>query len=934
MSFFKKLFEPDQVKGLYPLVERINALEPEFEKKSQEDLRALTVKWKEELKGFNSQSDSNRPINGHATGNGGELKKGRDDEAKAYLDKILPEAFAAVREASKRTLKQRHFDVQLIGGMTLHKARNAEMKTGEGKTLAATLPIYLNALAGRGVHLVTVNDYLARRDASWMGQIYYYLGLSVATIQHEASFKYEPDNTNSSKPPLHQRGGDNKEDPSVLPKIGEGGAQDVKAELDVKDMKPCSRREAYAVDITYGTNNEFGFDYLRDNMVQTLNEKSQRGNYFAIVDEVDSILIDEARTPLIISVPDQESTDKYFEFSKHVEKLTENEDYNVDEKKKSAVLTEVGIAKLEKILGIENIYVEKGIATVHHLEQALRARTLFRRDRDYVVREGQIIIVDEFTGRLLPGRRFSEGLHQAIEAKEGVTVQRESKTMASITFQNYFRLYKKLSGMTGTAKTEEEEFIKIYGLEVAEIPTNKPMVRKDSPDAVFKNEKGKYEALVKDVRRRFESGQPVLIGTVSIEKNEQISSVLKQAGIPHQVLNAKNHEQEARIIAQAGRLGAVTLATNIAGRGVDIILGGSPYNKEDAEKVKAAGGLHILGTERHESRRIDNQLRGRSGRQGDPGSSQFYVSLEDDLIRLFGGERVQKMMTTLGVPDDMPLENKMVSRVIESAQKKIEGLNFDTRKYVLEYDDVMNKQREVIYKIRDRALQPDADLGEEFMEKIDAEIESVVKLHTAANDKSEWNTKEIVETMATILPPPLAQEDAGKAVKERSSEEIITKLSDIAHEAYEKKAEKLGKEVFRQIEKALLLRSIDVLWMQHLDTMDHLRSSVRLRGYAQKDPLVEYKREGFGLFQALLADIDKNIVYSIFKVELRTSPDHHHHQHQHSGFVTNTSAPQGERVKKIGRNDPCPCGAVNPKTGQVYKYKKCGLINAAYHKRS
>jgi len=910
MSFLKKLFEPDLVKGLHPLVEKINALESEFEKKTQEGLRALTRAWKEELKELGSGSDtaSDKPINGHATGaKGGEREEGREGSTvvKKRLEEILPETFAAVREASKRTLGQRHFDVQLIGGMTLHKARIAEMKTGEGKTLAATLPIYLNALAGRGVHLVTVNDYLARRDASWMGQIYDYLGMSVGTIQHAASFRYESEHhpvlppSSSAKATADKRQG------------GEGLSE---VELDVKNLVPCSRREAYGSDVTYGTNNEFGFDYLRDNMVQTLNQKAQRGHYFAIVDEVDSILIDEARTPLIISAPDQESTDKYFEFAKHVEKLKENEDYNVDEKKKSATLTEEGIARLEKMLGIENIYVEKGISTVHHLEQALRSRTLFRRDRDYVVREGQIVIVDEFTGRLLPGRRFSEGLHQAIEAKEGVTVQRESKTLASITFQNYFRQYKKLAGMTGTAKTEEEEFIKIYGLEVAEIPTNMPVVRRDLSDAVFKNEKGKHEALVKEVRQRYEAGQPILIGTVSIERNETISGVLKQAGIPHEILNAKNHEQEAKIIAQAGRFKAVTLATNIAGRGVDIILGGAPYNKEEAEKVIAVGGLHILGTERHESRRIDNQLRGRSGRQGDPGSSQFYVSLEDDLIRLFGGDRVQKMMTTLGVPDDMPIENKMVSRVIESAQKKIEGLNFDTRKHVLEYDDVMNKQREVIYKIRDRSLQPQAELKEEFLQKIDAEIASVVNFHTTANDKSEWNFKEIGETMATIL-PFFAREGVGRG----SRDEIIEKLTGLAHEIYEEKEKKIGAQVMRQIEKALLLRGIDVLWMQQLDTMDHLRASVSLRGYAQKDPLVEYKKEGFKQFKSLLADIDKNIVYSIFKVELRTAPQH---QHQHSGFVTNTSAPQGERAKKIGRNEIVT--VTNPETGESkqIKFKK------------
>jgi len=857
MSFLNKFFEEDPIKKLQPLVDKINGLEPEFEKKSQDDLRVLTDGWKKDLKD----------------------KSGKELQDK--LNEILPEAFSVVRVAAQRTLGQRPFDVQLMGGVTLHQGKISEMRTGEGKTLSATLPVYLNALAGRGVHVVTVNDYLARRDASWMGQIYDYLGLTVGTIQHSASYKYEF----QSKEP------EKKE--SEL------------SQVDVKNLTACSRPEAYGCDITYGTNNEFGFDYLRDNMVQSLSQKSQRGLYFAIVDEVDSILIDEARTPLIISAPDQGSTDKYFEFAKHVEKLVENEDYNVDEKKKSATLTEAGIGKIEKMLGITNIYVEKGISTVHHLEQALRARTIFKKDRDYVVKEGQVVIVDEFTGRLLPGRRFSEGLHQAIEAKEGVSVQNESKTMASVTFQNYFRMYEKLSGMTGTAKTEEEEFIKIYGLEVTVVPTNRPMQRIDMQDSVFKTEKGKYEPLVKEVRARFERGQPVLIGSVSIEKNEMISQVLTKAGIPHEILNAKNHEQEARIISQAGRLKTVTLATNIAGRGVDIVLGGTPFNKDEAEMVKSLGGLHILGTERHESRRIDNQLRGRAGRQGDPGSSQFFVSLEDDLIRLFGGEKVQQMMTTLGVPDDMPIEHGMVSRVIESAQKKIEGLNFDTRKHVLQYDDVMNKQREVIYKIRNRALEPEANLRNDIIQKVNNEIESVINFHTTANDLSEWNVKEIYETLFTIFPF-----DQGNAQKFDDRGKFIKYFTDLARKNYEEKEKKLGADVMRQIEKAMTLRVIDSLWMENLDTMDHLRSSVRLRGYANKDPLVEYKREGFKLFQQLLAEVDRGLVYSIFKVELRTQPVHNYNH-----LPTNSTAP-GAQGKKVGRNDPCPCGSGK-------KYKKC-----------
>ncbi|MDP2932844.1 MAG: preprotein translocase subunit SecA, partial [bacterium] len=881
MSFFSKIFSEDYLKPLAADIKRVNELEQGFSGKSQEDLRNLTTQWKQELKKISEDFETTDD----RADDRRRLRKQLDD----YLNSILPQAFAAVRETAKRTLGQRHFDVQLLGGMTLHRGRIAEMKTGEGKTLAATSAVYLNALVGRGVHLVTVNDYLSRRDASWMGQIYNYLGLSVGVIQHEQSFKFALE---------------------VLPQTdGQLEQEAVKIVLDVKNLAQCSRREAYGCDVTYGTNNEFGFDYLRDNMVASVEQKSQRELYYAIVDEVDSILIDEARTPLIISAPDTTPTDQYFEFAKLVQKLTENEDYTVDLKKKSAVLTEPGISKLEKMLGIENIYVEKGVATVHHIEQALRARSLFKKDRDYVVREGQVVIVDEFTGRMLPGRRYSEGLHQAIEAKEGVAVERESKTMATITFQNYFRLYAKLSGMTGTASTEAEEFRKIYSLEVVEIPTNKPMVRKDLQDSVYKTESGKNEALAREIKSRFDTGQPILIGTVSIEKNELISGVLRQTGIPHEILNAKNHEQEAKIIAQAGRFKAVVLATNIAGRGVDIILGGFPYNEAEAKKVRDLGGLHIIGTERHESRRIDNQLRGRSGRQGDPGSSQFFVSLEDDVIRLFGGDRVQKMMTTLGVPDDMPIEHGLVSKVIESAQKKIEGLNFDIRKHVLEFDDVMNKHREVIYRIRDRVLQEDANLKDETLQKIEVEINNVILAGTHDQAPAEWKLKKLYDKLLGIFPY-----DSQNVPAFSSSEKAVEYFTDLARKTYETKETQITASIMRAIERTVTLQAIDSLWMEHLDTMDHLRDSVRLRGYAQRDPLVEYKREGFELFQSLLAEIDKAIVYMIYKVELRSSPDH---QHVHNSAQRFTPA-----ADKVGRNDPCPCGAVNPETGQIYKWKK------------
>ncbi|MEK7173587.1 MAG: preprotein translocase subunit SecA, partial [Patescibacteria group bacterium] len=657
------------LKGLEPLAERINALEPDLQKLTAEDfpLRAAAVK--------------------ERLGNG------------ETLDDILPEAFALVREAARRTLGQRHFDVQLLGGMVLHKGQIAEMRTGEGKTLTATLAVYLNALEGKGAHVITVNDYLARRDAVWMGQIYHALGMSVGCINHASSFLYDPEHTEIIQ------NAKLKNDPELDVKRDIFGGFKVVNEF----LRPCSRKESYAADITYGTNNEYGFDYLRDNLAYQTDQVSQQGHHFAIIDEVDSILIDEARTPLIISAPDEESGELYKVFATLVPKLKKEADFNVDEKLKAVTLTEEGIEKVEHLLGIKDIYTEKGIRYVHHLEQALKAQTLFQRDKEYVVKDGEIIIVDEFTGRLMPGRRWSEGLHQAVEAKEGVAVQRESRTLASVTFQNYFRLYKKIAGMTGTAQTSAEEFHKVYSLDVTTIPTNKQLVRADHSDKVYQTTMGKYQAVVRHIKECHEKGQPILVGTISIEKNELLSALLKKEGIPYTMLNAKHHEEEGAIIAQAGKKGAVTIATNMAGRGVDIILGGNPPLADEANAVREAGGLFVLGTERHEARRIDDQLRGRAGRQGDPGESQFFVSLEDDLMRVFGSEKIKRLMGSFGIPEDEPIENGMISRSIESAQSKIEGFHFDSRKHLLEYDDVMNKQREAVYRLRREFLRADED---------------------------------------------------------------------------------------------------------------------------------------------------------------------------------------------------------------------------------
>lgn len=781
------------------------------------------------------------------------------------LDDLLPEAFAAVREAARRTLGQRHFDVQLIGGMVLHEKSIAEMRTGEGKTQVATLPAYLNALEGKGVHIVTVNDYLSRRDGAWMGQIYNALGLSVGVINHERSFLYD----------------------ETAKAVAQGSEEDeerdtigfYKVEYDY--LRPVSRKEAYAADITYGTNNEFGFDYLRDNLAYSPASVAQREHHYAIVDEVDSILIDEARTPLIISGPVGESESLYGQFAQIADKLVEEEDYTKDEKLKAIQITDKGIERVEKILGVENIYTDKGIKFVHHLETAVRAKALFLRERDYVVKDGKVVIVDAFTGRLQPGRRWSEGLHQAIEAKEGVKVEQESRTYASITFQNYFRMYKKLSGMTGTAVTSAEEFAKVYGLEVVAIPTNKPSARVDHNDLVFQNEKGKFTAVARTVKELSGKGQPVLIGTVSIDKNEMLSAYLTREGVRHNVLNAKNHEKEGEIIAEAGKKSAVTVATNMAGRGVDIKLGGSQASQAEHDEIIALGGLFVLGTERHEARRIDNQLRGRSGRQGDPGATQFFISLEDDLMRIFGSERIKSMMGTFGIKEDEPIESRLVSRSIEGAQEKIEGFHFDARKHTLEYDDVLNFQRKLIYGRRRTVLSGP-----------DEEVEVYLSELMAGNQELE---------------------------------EIVSK-----------KREEL-KGAFLPSVRQLLLQMIDMLWLEHLEAMDYLRSSVRLRAYGQRDPLVEYKREGLSMFKELEANLVANIIHMLPQVggvsaqaSITGAPARLKEVREGAENISQTAdrSSLGDQVaksKEPGRNDPCPCGSGK-------KWKNCGLINAPEHK--
>jgi preprotein translocase subunit SecA len=864
MAFLDKLFKSGHTSGVKkyePIVPVINALEPQIQALSDAELRART--------------DSFRA----------KLKEGGDEKQKEILDEILPEAFAVVREASRRTLGQRHFDVQLIGGMVLNSGAIAEMRTGEGKTLVATLPAYLNALTGKGVHIVTVNDYLSRRDAVWMGQIYSFLGLSVGAISHESSFIYDP---------AHQTKEEDK-------KRDDLGAFKVVHEF----LRPVSRHDAYMADITYGTNNEFGFDYLRDNLEYSADRLRQREFNYAIVDEIDSILIDEARTPLIISAPTRDAESTYKQFASMVNSFKQDEDYTVEEKHRAISLTANGITKAEKILGIDNIYTDKGIKSVHHLETAIKAKALYHKDKEYVVKDNQIVIVDEFTGRLQPGRRWSDGLHQAIEAKEGVAIQQESRTYASITFQNFFRMYPKLSGMTGTAATSAEEFFKVYGLDVSIVPTNKEQIRKDQNDQIFRTEVGKFKAIARKVKELHDKGQPVLIGTVSIEKNEILGQFLKGEGIPHEILNAKNHEREGEIIAQAGKKGAVTIATNMAGRGVDIKLGGNPNTPEIYELIKSVGGLFVLGTERHEARRIDNQLRGRSGRQGDPGETQFFVSLEDTLMRVFASDTLKSMMGRLGMPEDEAIEHKLISRALESAQEKIEGFNFDSRKHVLEFDDIINHQRGSIYSRRKKLL-----LGTLY--DVEAELRGII-----GEDLPQVN-----DPMSD--PTPVDSD--------------ITKLNGVI----EKKIKEFGRDAFLSAVRIILLQTVDMYWVEHLEVMDYTRSSVNLRAYGQRDPLVEYKKEGLRLFREMQNAMREQVIKLIphivpinsaaqnqpsesRNVQADLKEVHENAQVIGGGDGSNSTAAI-KKDQEPGRNDPCPCGSGR-------KYKNCGLKNTEEHQR-
>jgi len=822
-----------ELKQMQPLVERINALEPEMKAMSDEKLQSQSAVFRQRL-------DQGEP-----------------------LDSLLPEAFATVREAAVRTLKMRHFDVQLIGGIVLHQGKIAEMKTGEGKTLAATLPAYLNALTRKGVHIVTVNDYLARRDAEWMGKIYNFLGLSVGNILH--------------------------------------------------GLTDQERQVSYGSDITYGTNNEFGFDYLRDNMKFDQESLVQGELNFAIVDEVDSILIDEARTPLIISGPAEKSTDLYYQVNGLIPRLRKDEDYTIDEKARSAILTEDGVARAEKLLQVDNLYDPKYIELLHHINQALKAHTLFKRDVDYIVKNGEVIIVDEFTGRLMPGRRYSEGLHQALEAKEGVKIENENQTLATVTFQNYFRMYDKLAGMTGTADTEATEFKKIYDLDVVVIPTNMPMVRKDFPDVIYKSRREKFDAALEEIVDLHKKGQPVLVGTISIDVSEAFSKKLKKRGIQHTVLNAKNHEKEAEIVSQAGQRGAVTISTNMAGRGTDIVLG---------EGVTDLGGLHILGTERHESRRIDNQLRGRSGRQGDPGSSRFYLALEDDLLRIFGGERITGIMEKLGMQEGEPIEHNMISRAIENAQSKVEGHNFEIRKQLLEYDDVMNQQREVIYRQRREALNG-SDLKASIDEMIREKAEEIAEAYAGDNPHAEeWDQKEIRDAVYKQFNFRLNSFDE-QTLDGLNRDGLAEMIYDAATAIYESREKAVGAEEFRRLERFVMLQTVDNLWKDHLLSMDHLKEGIGLRGYAQQNPLIVYKKEGYEMFQDMIQRIKEETLGILYRIQIAESQqleDFRRPKQQQLAFSgggePEKKKPTKRSSEKIGRNAPCPCGSGK-------KYKKC-----------
>ena len=917
LKIFSKILDLNQkeVERLQSMVQRVNSHKDKFSAlKKSEDFSAYTA----ELK--------NRLASGET------------------LNDLLPEAFALVREASDRALGLRHYDVQIMGAIAFHEGKVAEQKTGEGKTLSAIPALYLNALTGRGAHLVTVNDYLARRDAGWNGPAFDLLGMTVGVIVHDQSFIYDRNFFDASH-------GDNR----------------------LANLRPVTRKEAYAADITYGTNNEYGFDYLRDNMVVNVADKSQRGHHFAIVDEVDSILIDEARTPLIISQPDSEPTQKYYEFAKLVSKLNPETDYVVDEKHRTATLTEVGLDRVEKLLGIQNLY-EKDFDTVHHVENALKARSLFIKDKEYIIRDNEVVIVDEFTGRLMPGRRWSEGIHQAVEAKENVPIQQESKTMATISFQNYFRMYEKLAGMTGTAATEAEELRKIYKLDVVIVPTHRANIRKDHPDVIFKNTNAKYNAMADEISRIHKTGQPVLVGTTSIEKNEIVSDILKRKGIPHLMLNAKNHEKEAAIISEAGRKGAVTIATNIAGRGVDIILGGTPppnpkfvlgdkklsdaeYKKTQAawqklhDEVKELGGLHVIGTERHESRRIDNQLRGRSARQGDPGSTKFYLALDDDIMRIFGGDQVAKIMNFLKVPENEPIEHGMVSKAIEQAQIKVEGFNFDARKHVVEYDDVMNKQREIVYGLRERVLNNEIS-DDEVIQKITSSLDTVVNMY-APKGIIESETLPIVNAIVNVVPFDDASQKAlsSQITTLSTAKEVNTLINQIINDSINQRKVQVGEDAWKDIIRFAYLRSIDRLWVAHLDAIDDLRSGIGLRGYAQRDPLVEYKSEAFSMFERLVSQIDTEFGQTVFRIQVGSAPvnplpkvqqainvkseSQNKKENSNTNVETQTAAPtdfmsalanlkKGSGTtndhSKIGRNEPCWCGSGK-------KYKKCHFPN-------
>jgi preprotein translocase subunit SecA len=856
VSFIGGLFDSNEgeLRKLRKVVARINQLEPEIAGRSDEELARSTERFRARL----AQGET--------------------------LDDVLPEVFATVREAAKRTLGQRHFDVQLMGGIALHKGHIAEMRTGEGKTLVASLALYANALENKGAHLVTTNDYLAKTGAGWMAPIYHALGASVAYVAHEKSAVYDPAVELEAVDPRHRH------------------------------WRDVTRKDAYAADITYGQNSEFGFDYLRDNMAMDLNDQvQQRGLHYAIVDEADSILIDEARTPLIISSPAEDATETYYTFARVAAQLQPESDYVVEEKHNSVALTEEGISRAEKLLRVKNMY-EGDVTAVHYLDNAIKAKALYRRDKEYVVKDGEVIIVDEFTGRLMPGRRWSDGLHQAVEAKEGLKIQRETRTFATITIQNYFRMYKKLAGMTGTAATEAEEMFKVYKLEVTQIPTNKPMVRQDNPDLVYKTEQGKWDAVVAEVKERNTVGQPVLIGTTSVEKSERLSDQLRRHGIKHEVLNAKNHEREALIIAQAGQPGAVTLSTNMAGRGVDILLG---------ERVTDLGGLHVIGTERHEARRIDNQLRGRAGRQGDPGSSRFYSSLEDDLIRIFASERVAGILARLGFDDSAPIESGMVTGAITQAQIKVEGRNFDIRKRALEFDDVLNNQRTVIYGQR-RLILEKGDVRETVLEFLRQEADGIVDTAATTPDPEDWDLDKLVAALGPML--NRADLSAASFDEVRNVDELRERVADIVDETYEMRERDLGGELARAVERWVLLRTIDTHWVEHLTAMEELREGIYLRGYGQQDPLIAYKREAHGFFEEMEARIASGVAQTILRVTVRTAEQAEQEEQgktqttaggsttraSGNGRPTSQSAPS----KLPGRNEPCWCGSGK-------KFKKC-----------